>query len=1146
MPARDESHKTKKIWVAGLIYIKKLVMKLLKRILLILSIFLVVLIGLAFALPVIYKDQIVNMTKEEINKTVNAKVEFKDVSLSLFRHFPNFTFLLENFVVSGKDEFEGVVLAQGEAAEFSIDLLSLFSSTSPISINTVSLRKPEINVLVTENGKANYDIAISTDERIEETNAETDYSGFKATLKSYGIENAQITYDDKSSGMFMEIKDLNHSGSGNFTIDVFDLKTKTDIAEMTFVMDGISYLKKAHLNLDAIFNIDQKNSKYTLKDNLLKVNALQLNADGFVQLLEQDINMEFSFSSPQNDFKSLWSLIPNAYIAGYEDVKIDGNFNFEGNVKGTYNETTLPSFNLKTNISDGNVQYPDLPLGITSINANIEVNSPDSDLDNLVVDIPRMGFRIGDNPMDGKIKVTTPISDPAVNGFINGNLDLGDLAKAFPIEGVDEMKGLIAANIKMNARMSQIEKEDYESVDISGDADITGLVYDMAGLPPVEIESANMAFSPQFVEVGSFTGKLGKSDISANGRIDNILAYFSPKKTMTGKMVMRSNYIYADEWMEESESAPAVEVNPEPQALGAAVEEEPAEIFDRFDFLIDAEINKVDYDIYEITGLTAKGQIAPNRMDIDRFTLMLGESDLKGWGTINNAFDYLFKQGTLGGNINLQSNNFDLNQFMTESGEAPENSGESTVNTEELEPILVPENIDMKVNADFRKLIYTNMVLREMEGDLVVSPDRSVKIENATAKTLQGDIDMKGGYFTADPEDPKFDLEVNLNRLDFKESFSTFNSFQQIAPIGKFMEGNFTTKMSMNGSLGNDMMPKYNSLNAEGFLHTINGIITDFKPLNAIGNALNIEELQGKLKVKDTKNWFTVKDGKVEVKEFDYALKDLKMKIGGSHSLENEMDYNIKTAIPKKWLDKAGLGNLANEGLKSLGEQASKLGLNINQSEVVNVLVNLTGSASDPKVKFKLLGLDGETSVVDAAKETVSAAIDDKKEEIKKDLSEKAQKLIADAQTEADKLTAEAKKNADKLRAEGLSAADKIRAEGKSAADQIRAEGRKQADQAKKAAAAEAKKQVDKAKNPIAKVAAQKVADKLLAEADKNADKLVVEADKKALKVENEAEKRAQQTIDAAENNAKKIEDKAQDQADKIMEQAQQQADKLK
>ncbi len=1120
-------------------------MKLVKRILLVLFIFLIVLIGLAIALPIIYKDRIVEMTKEEINKTVNAKIEFEDVSLSLFRDFPNFSFRLNNFEITGKDEFEGTLLAKGDKADFSVDLMSLFSQSDPISINAVGLRNPEINVLILENGKANYDIAIETDERIEETNQTTDYSGFKATLKSYEIENAKITYDDQQGDLLLKIEQLDHKGSGNFTIDVFDLKTQTDIGALSFQMGGITYLKKAKVGLDAIFNIDQKNSKYTLKDNLLHLNALQVNADGFVQLVEEDILMDIAFSSPQNDFRSFWSLIPDAYIEGYEDVKIDGNFDLAGNVTGTYNDTSLPAFRVKTNITDGKVKYPDLPLGISDINAKVDVNSPDTDMDKMTVDISRMGFRIGDNPMDGKLKISTPISDPAVDGFVNGVLNLEDLANAFPIDGVDEMKGLITANIIMNARLSQIESEDYESVDIRGDAEMKNLVYDMTGYPAVTIASSVLAFSPKMIDVKSFQGQLGQSDVNASGHIDNILAYFSPKKTMTGNMNLSSKYILVDEWMEEEPSA-TEETQP---TYGSTAEEtaanEEAAIFDRFDFGVNAQIDKLNYYEYQLTDLEAKGQIAPNRMDIDNFALKLGESDLSGSGTITNAFDYLFNEGTLGGNVKLKSNNFDLNPFMTETGEVPENSGEADLNTEAMEPILVPENIDMTVDADFKKILYTNMTLRDLNGQLLITPDRAVTIKDATAKTLEGTVKMSGGYYTDNPEDPKFDLDVDLEKMDFKGAFNTFNTFQQLAPIGNFMSGTFTTDMSMKGSLGKDMMPVFSKLNAEGFLHTINGFLTNFKPLNAVGNALNIEELKGQLLIKDSKNWFTIENGKVKVEEFDYAVKDLKMKIGGTHSLENEMDYDIKAAIPRKWLDKAGLNKLAGSGLKSLSEQASKLGLDIGQSETVNVLINMTGSITDPKVKFSLLGLDGETSLVDAAKETVKAAVDEKKEEIKADLSAKAQKILDDARVSADKIIAEAKKSADKIRAEGLSAADRIRNEGKTAADKIRAEGRKQAEDAKKAAEVEAQKQVDKAANPIAKAAARKLADRLLAEADKKADKFVTEADQQAANVEDEAEKRAKQTTDAAEKNAKKIEDEAQVKADQVMAEAQKQVDKL-
>jgi hypothetical protein len=44
------------------------------------------------------------------------------------------------------------------------------------------------------------------------------------------------------------------------------------------------------------------------------------------------------------------------------------------------------------------------------------------------------------------------------------------------------------------------------------------------------------------MEISNFEGKLGKSDLKARGSIKNILAYFSPKKTMYGDMAFSSQY----------------------------------------------------------------------------------------------------------------------------------------------------------------------------------------------------------------------------------------------------------------------------------------------------------------------------------------------------------------------------------------------------------------------------------------------------------------------------------------------------------------------------------------------------------------------------------------------------------------------------
>ncbi len=85
-------------------------MKALKIIGIIAVILVVVIIGLLILIPVLFKDQIAERVKVEINKNVEARVDWEDFGLTFFRNFPNLTFSLHDLTVTGIEAFEGDTL----------------------------------------------------------------------------------------------------------------------------------------------------------------------------------------------------------------------------------------------------------------------------------------------------------------------------------------------------------------------------------------------------------------------------------------------------------------------------------------------------------------------------------------------------------------------------------------------------------------------------------------------------------------------------------------------------------------------------------------------------------------------------------------------------------------------------------------------------------------------------------------------------------------------------------------------------------------------------------------------------------------------------------------------------------------------------
>ncbi|MBK8805941.1 MAG: hypothetical protein IPO21_04520 [Bacteroidales bacterium] len=74
---------------------------------------LVVLLLLVFVIlsPFLFKGKILKLAKSEISNYVDAKVDFSDLDLTIFKSFPSFTISVSDISVLGIGRFEGDTLA---------------------------------------------------------------------------------------------------------------------------------------------------------------------------------------------------------------------------------------------------------------------------------------------------------------------------------------------------------------------------------------------------------------------------------------------------------------------------------------------------------------------------------------------------------------------------------------------------------------------------------------------------------------------------------------------------------------------------------------------------------------------------------------------------------------------------------------------------------------------------------------------------------------------------------------------------------------------------------------------------------------------------------------------------------------------------
>lgn len=866
-------------------------------------------------LPVVFKGKIMQAVQNQINEKIEANVAFDDVSLSFIRNFPNASVSLENLQIVGRDSFALDTLVRARNINAVVNIKSLFGN-SGYEIKRLILNNLDVNAHILPSGKANWDI-FKTDSTQQEV-VDTTAMAFNLKLKNVEINHSNIIYNDEQGAMKAIIQELNFKTSGDFTADSSLLKTNLAIDKLTFSMDKIDYLSNANIDISADINANLNKMIFKLNDNHTKINAIEVALNGWVQMLDPEgMSMDLSLNTEKVDFKSLLSLIPAIYSKEFKNLKADGKVNLVANVKGNLVGEKYPVFNVQLGIENGWLQYPDLPSQLKSINLDLAVNNNTDKLETMIIDMKKLSFDMGGNVFNASARVTDPMNDPDINAFAKGKIDLGQVKNFYPLDDDMNLNGIFDVDLTLAGKMSYYEKEQYDLFQFAGNMNISNMLLKISALKDeVAVSTAKLQFTNQYANLSDFSAKIGKNDLTANGRLENFLGY------------------------------------------------------------------------------ALKDQI-------------------------------------LKGNLTLNSNYLNLNDFMGDSAPSasPDESSAMSV-------VQIPKNLNFNLSAAIKELIYDKMNFTNAHGNLSIA-NGILSFQNLGLQGFGGTVTLNGKYDSSNEVKPMVDMTMDLTNVTFNQVFAQVETFARFAPILENLTGNFSTKISLNSALKEDMMPDLMTLIAGGSLSTQSVGVTNFPALSSLLDNLkqiplaqNLNLPSGnEINLKNLLLNFNISDGKINTKPFDISLGNTKLNLGGASGLDQSLAWNGTVTLPQS----------------------------LNLGKLQNVGFTIGGTFSKPSVKLDLTGM--LTNVVDDLKDQATQKISEKVEDVKQQINTTA---IDEAQKQADNLRAQAKSAGDKLISEAQTQGQKL---------------------------------VNDAKNPLAKAAAEVAAKKLTDEAQKKATQLYNEAD---------------------------------------------------
>ncbi|QHI38230.1 hypothetical protein IMCC3317_36170 [Kordia antarctica] len=787
-----------------------------KKVLKITGITILVLIIALAAAPFLFKGKIVAMVKETINENVNAKVDFADVDVSFFRNFPKASIVLQDVKVINNAPFENDTLFYGKEVAVTTAIGELFKGPNEaIHIYSFTIDNAKLNITVDEDGNANYDIAKPSETPTAENASET--SDFKFKIDNYHVYNTDIQYYDAKSKTSLIIHKLQHEGFGDFSLEKSELDTKTD-ALVSFGIDGMKYINKQQVALDALIGMDLTTNTYTFLENNALINQLPLKFDGFVKVNADSQEIQLTLQTPSSDFKNFLAVIPEAYAKNITDVKTAGNFEVSGEIKGISNAERIPNIDIKVVSTNASFKYPDLPKSVENININAQLKNTTGKVADTYLDINNLAFKIDEDSFRGNGILSQLMTNPKVDATIVGKLNLGNISKAYPIELNKELSGILDANLTTSFDMAAIENQKYDRIKNNGNLKITDFLFSSKDVVnPLAISEASIDFVPGRITLKKFDATSGKSDFNATGTIENLLGF-------------------------------------------------------------------------------------------------------------------LFNEGKLKGNFNVNSNEFHVNDFMVASTAGSKNQNSEVKKGEALK---IPAFLDCNINVNSQKVFYDNIELTNVKGNLALDNGEAI-LNDVTSDLFDGKIKMSGLVSTRN-EVPTFAMDLDMNSFDLSKSFNGLELLQSIAPIAKALNGKLNTTISLKGNLSESYTLNLTTISGNAFAELLTTTLksTNIDFFNTINEKLTFIDLN-KISIEDIKTRLSFEDGKVNVKPFSFTYKEIEITIAGSHGFDQSLNYNATFQIPAKYL----------------GTEVTSLLSQIKSEEAKNVTIpvstKITGNFTSP------------------------------------------------------------------------------------------------------------------------------------------------------------------------------------------------------
>ncbi len=514
-----------------------------KKYILSIAIFIVLLLASTIFLPYLFKDKIIDIIKQETNTHLKAQLDFNPkISINIFKSFPNLNLGFKDLSIIHSDSiFKNDTLFYANKLDMALDLMKFYRNQEYV-VQSFSISKPQLNLELKNDTVNNWDIWSSKSSNGSST--------FEFKIALFEIENGSFSYLDKDTKTVL--KGIDHTSKGMFNLDSLILKSETEIEEFLVLYQNIAYVNKWKISQTGEILIDLKNEVYSLPNNDFKINGLSASLDGDIKYLGDDILFDVTINSKSSEINEFLTIIPAIYASDFESIKSKGAGKLALKYSGIYNSTSSPSYDLKLLLKNGWFKYPDFKIPAENINLNLHVYSLSGNADETVLDIPQLSFKLGDDPFKLKLNLKNIFSNPLIDASTAGILNL-DAIKDILLLKKTKLSGKLKSSLSIKGSAKDISNSAIDKFYASGQIESEDFLYKTEAMnEELILKSALLNFKNQLVTIPYLKGNLGNNDLSISGYFKNFFSFVLNNETLNGKLFVQSNSFNTNDFITAS------------------------------------------------------------------------------------------------------------------------------------------------------------------------------------------------------------------------------------------------------------------------------------------------------------------------------------------------------------------------------------------------------------------------------------------------------------------------------------------------------------------------------------------------------------------------------------------------------------------